>query len=287
VVQAEDGEHRPAVVGSVDAVGDLDALDRAALQRRADRHRLDEPRMVGHELLEVVAVVGVEAIGRPAAGQRRAGDAPCEGGVGSRAHLVGGPQVVDDRGERVAGAAQPLLVALAVQDDLRAAGVDVVGDVEPGRLQRVLVAPAQRDVDQPRDLAAGRGAHRVQVEADGRGVRGARTPARLRDQRRAGGQVRLCTLLGAERRRPRVGSAVGREQPEVPVAVLAAELDGHDPRPLRVKRSRATPAVPEPSRRCWHSRPTGSATRTSRAEAVAAGASTRRTRSGRRRRMKT
>ena len=72
VVQAHHEEHGLAArLGALDVVRDLDAVDGAALERLVrQREPLDDARLDGRELAQVVVVVGERPVGVPSARQR-------------------------------------------------------------------------------------------------------------------------------------------------------------------------------------------------------------------------
>ena len=219
-MDAELQEDRLAVLrGRV--LGDLDAVDVAALDRTVvERELLDQPRVAHREALELEVVVGeapvlVRAAGELGLGVRR-GELLVGRLVGLRARL----EVGDAHGEREAGVTQLALVGGAVQHDLDGVGVAVLGQVEAQGLQVLLVlARARGDID---DLHLAGRALRDRDEADREvGARCAATEA-------AGLDAQLLALLD-EALGQLVGAEAGRagdlapgarvEDAEIPVAL--------------------------------------------------------------------
>jgi hypothetical protein len=137
VVQAEDEEGGPAVVGGVDVRRQLDALDRSSLDRGAGGHRPRQAGVLGDDPLELVAVLGRRAVGRLAARERarRRRQRPR-----IRRPQVGHPDV-----RREARRQQPRPLGRRVQHHVGGPRGHVVRHVEPQRLEPVQRrAPAER-----------------------------------------------------------------------------------------------------------------------------------------------
>ena len=234
VVDADLQEDRLAV-GRLRVLRDLDAVDAAALDRLvAQRELLHEPRVAHRQLLHLEVVVREMAV-LVAAGRQlrlRVGGRELRVlvAVGLRLRLeVGDPDRVGE-----AGVAQRLLVGRAVQHDLDGVLVAVLGQVEPERLQGVLVLARRADVDELH-LAVGllgdlHEAHR-QIGAGGL----AAEAAGLDDELLAALDEALGELARAERGRAgHEAAGVGVEDAEVPVT--AARQPGADQ--PRVRRGR-------------------------------------------------
>ena len=141
MVQAHHEEHGLAArLGALDVVRDLDAVDRATLERLVrQREPLDDARLDGRELAQVVVVVGQRPVGVPSARQRRGGDAV---GVGTGRSVVlrGAQREVGDLDVvREPGGRQGLRVGGRVEHDLDEPGSGVLGQVEPETVEPVLV----------------------------------------------------------------------------------------------------------------------------------------------------
>ena len=187
VVGAEHDEVRPAVAGRRHVLGDLDAMDAAALDRlqrqREDPH---EGRVIQRELLELLFDVGKRPVGRPAARQvgRRALARP-RAALGALLDepvlAVAGRDVGDLHAEREAGVGQLVLVLLRGEEQVLVLRRRVVGGVEPERTEVfALRGGLDRNADEL-ERVAGLGGREVRAdEPHGHIDRvDARAPARL------------------------------------------------------------------------------------------------------------
>jgi hypothetical protein len=118
VVQTHEQEDRLAV-SRLHVAGDLDAGDLAALDGRLGQGQgLDQPRVAGCEVGQLLLVVGEGAVAGAAARQRRARHARGVRGVELRALTVPRDEVGHLDGPVEAGRPQDLEVGDAVQHDL-------------------------------------------------------------------------------------------------------------------------------------------------------------------------
>ena len=186
VVDAHDREHRLAV-GRVDVLGDLDAVDLAALVGLVgQRERLDAVRVVADELLERRLVLPQMPVGVVARGQRRGRPGRGVGLVGLR--VLGGlrddVRHADAVGQALAG--ELVGVGGAVRQDLDEVGSAVLGLIEAERVEQVLGRRRRRVDPHDRELvrrAAGR--QRRGRDRQARGAGRARYAAGLDRQRAA------------------------------------------------------------------------------------------------------
>ena len=228
VVQRHEEEDRPSV-GAADVVGDLDALDLAALERLADHQRPHRVRMVGCGLLELVLDLGVGAVRRAARRERRGAVHPR--GIARVGAPGGGVGVLEVGDAHVVAQAQPaqrVELRGPVDDHVDPVRAPVLGHVEAGELVEPLDL-ARVAVD-AHELGRGAGLRRGDVgerEAHGRPGGAPGAPAALRDQAVAGahpgsGDLARAKALGR-------GDAPARgavAQQQVPVARRGPQAGG-------------------------------------------------------------
>ena len=220
VMDAELQEDRLAVPrGRV--LGDLDAVDVAALERLViERQLLHESRIAHGQLLELEVVVGEMAVGVAAAGQLGLGVRRRELGVGRLVRLRARLEIGDPDAVGEAGVAQLALVGGAMQDDLDGVRVAVLGEIEAEALQPLLLlAGGRADVDDLH-LADGALCDLDEVDRQVGARRAAAEAARLHAQLLALLDEALRQLVGREA--GRAGDRAPRaevEDAEVPVAI--------------------------------------------------------------------